>query len=122
MLQEAPPAWFRDEVHVLITRGDISPEEGLLTMIHPPSWAYGPKPAGAGTIPPLSPKQNTKVCACCWLEFPIEDFYVKPDGQIHNLSRPCESARQRKRRAAWSAEKREAERAKDRLRLRKKAA
>ena len=116
MLQEAPPAWFRDEVHVLITRGDISPEEGLLTVIHPPEWAYGPKPPGAGTTPIIGIGKDCKVCSKCFIERPIEDFYAKPSGRVHSHCRPCEAAQRAKNKAAWTPERWEQERARDRAR------
>lgn len=97
---QAPPAWFRDEVHTLISRGDITPEEGLLTMIDPPDWAFAPKPLGAGTVPDLIPFADSKVCDDCWIELPMESFYVKPDGQVHNICRPCANARKRKQKQA----------------------
>lgn len=86
-------------------------------MVFAPEWAYGDKPVTAGTVPP--PAVLMKTCSCCGIEFPEADFYVKPDGQVHNVSRPCESAKQRQRRAAWTEEQRARERARDAARRRK---
>lgn len=93
-----PPEWFRDAVHDLISSGEVGFDEGLLLIVAPPDWAFGPEPKDYKRPEFHDARIDGYVCSGCFTVQPEECFYFRPNGRRYNKCRTCSAAAGRERR------------------------